>query len=80
MLECHPKSLARSLRMTPVILTRLFVEIDDCMKEFEVEMKKQLIGDETIKRNRDTRLSISEIMTIIISFSGQIIIQYIDID
>ncbi len=55
-------------RMTPVILTRLFVEIDDYMKEFALEMKQQLIGHGVMTRNRDTRMSMSEIMTIIVYF------------
>ena len=38
------------------------------MKEFEVEMKKGLICDGKMKRIRDTRLSLSEIMTIIVYF------------
>jgi hypothetical protein len=51
-----------------MILTKLFVDIDDFMKEFEVEMKKGLICDGKMKRIRDTRLSLSEIMTIIVYF------------
>ncbi len=51
-----------------MILTKLFVEIDDFMKEFEVQMKQQLIGDGTLQRDRDNRLSMSEIMTIIVYF------------
>ena len=54
--------------MTETILTKLFVDIDDFMKEYEVQMKKQLITDGTIKRDRDTRLSLSEIMTIVLYF------------
>jgi len=51
-----------------MILTKLFVDIDDFMKEFEVEMKNRMINDGSTKRNRDTRLSLSEIMTIIVYF------------
>ena len=51
-----------------MILTQLFVEIDDFMKEFGKEMKKQLISDGTVKRDRDTKLSLSEIMTIVVFF------------
>lgn len=51
-----------------MILTKLFVEIDDFMKEFEAKMKKQLIGDGKMRRDRDTRLSLSEVMTIIVYF------------
>jgi len=51
-----------------MILTQLFVEIDDFMKDFEPELKKRLIADKTIKRERETSLSMSEIMTIIVYF------------
>ena len=54
--------------MTDMILTKLFVDIDDFMKEFEVEMKNRMINDGSTMRNRDTRLSLSEIMTIIVYF------------
>ena len=54
--------------MTEMILTKLFVEIDDFMKEFELVMKQGLLGDGTIKRDRDTKLSLSEIMTIEVYF------------
>ena len=39
-----------------MILTQLFVEIDDFMKEFVIEMKKQLISDGSMKRDRSTEL------------------------
>ncbi len=51
-----------------MILTQLFVEIDDFMKEFEVTMKQKLIRDGKMKRDRNTRLSLGEIMTIIVYF------------
>jgi len=51
-----------------MILTQLFVEIDDFYKEFEKEMKKILIADQMMKRDRDTQLSMSEIMTIVVYF------------
>ena len=51
-----------------MILTQLFVEIDDFMKEYEIEMKKQLISDGSMKRDRSTKLSPSEIMTIVVLF------------
>ena len=51
-----------------MILTQIFVEIDDFMKEFEIEMKKQFISDGSIKRDRSTELSLSEIMTIVVMF------------
>lgn len=51
-----------------MILTKLFVEIDDFMKIYEPEMNKGLIGDGKTHRNRDTTLSLSEIMTIVVYF------------
>ena len=48
--------------------TRLFVEVDDCWKTFEKIYEKHLIEDGTRKRIRKCRLSISEIMTILITF------------
>lgn len=62
------KKAVQPLRMTDMILTQLFVEIDDFMKEFEETMKKQLISDGKMKRDRQSRLSLSEIMTIIVYF------------
>ena len=51
-----------------MILTKLFVEIDDFMKKFEKELKKRLIEDGSVKRDRETKLSNSEIMTILVYF------------
>ncbi len=51
-----------------MILTQLFVEIDDFMKEYEAEMKRHLITDGTIRRDRKSRLALSEIMTIVVFF------------
>ena len=51
-----------------MILTQFFAEIDDFMKEFEIEMKKQFISDGSMKRDRSTELSLSEIMTIVVLF------------
>ena len=51
-----------------MILTQLFVEIDDFMKEYEIEMKRQFISDGSMKRDRSTELSLSEIMTIVVLF------------
>ena len=38
------------------------------MKVFEKNMKKQLIGDGSIKRDRDTKLTLREIMSIVVYF------------
>jgi hypothetical protein len=48
--------------------TELFVDVDDCWKAFDKIFVKHLIEDGTCKRNRKSKLSISEIMTILIAF------------
>jgi hypothetical protein len=48
--------------------TQLFVEIDDFWKNVEIIYDKHLLEDGTRKRSRPCRLSVSEIMTILISF------------
>lgn len=48
--------------------TELFVDVDDCWKTFEKIYAKHLIEDGTRKRIRKCKLSISEIITIIIAF------------
>ena len=48
--------------------TTLFVDVDDCWKDFEKIYAAHLIEDGVRKRNRASRLSISEIMTILIAF------------
>jgi CRISPR/Cas system CSM-associated protein Csm2 small subunit len=48
--------------------TRLFVDVDDCWKAFEKMYTKHLIEDGTRKRSRKSKLSTSEIMTILIAF------------
>jgi hypothetical protein len=50
--------------------TRLFVDVDDCWKAFEKIYATHLIEDGTRKRNRDNKLSTSEIMTILIAFQA----------
>lgn len=68
MLECHPKRARQPQRMTKMILTQLYVEIDDFMKVYEPMMSERLISDGLLKRQRATKLSLSEIMTIIVYF------------
>lgn len=51
-----------------MILTKLFVEIDDFMKIYEPNLNAELIGDGKRQRQRNTRLSLSEIMTIVVYF------------
>ncbi len=53
------------------ILTKIYVEVDDFMKDFEKNMKKYLIIDGIIKRDRATKLSLSEIMTIVVFFHSK---------
>ena len=48
--------------------TELFVPIDDFCKMFEPNFQKQLLEDGTRKRQRQTGLDLSEIMTIVIAF------------
>ena len=48
--------------------TTLFVDVDDCWKDFEKNYAAHLIADGVRKRNRESKLSISEIMTILIAF------------
>ena len=55
--------------MTKMILTRIFCDIDDFMKEFEVLYKQKLIEDKSkSKRKFNSKLSMSEIMTIVVYF------------
>lgn len=48
--------------------TTLFVDVDDCWKNFETIYAAHLIEDGVRQRNRDSNLSISEIMTMLIAF------------
>lgn len=48
--------------------TMLFVDVDDCWKNFEKIYAAHLIEGGVRKRNRDSNLSISEIMTLLIAF------------
>jgi len=48
--------------------TQIFVEIDDFWKNVQIIYDKHLLEDGTRKRSRPCRLSVSEIMTILISF------------
>ena len=49
-------------------LVELFCDVDDFCKVFIPQWQKQLIEEGTRKRHRDCRLSMSEVMTIIIGF------------
>jgi len=52
------------------MLTKIFCEIDDFMQEFEDNYKKRLISDEDIKIKYNSRLSMSEVMTILVYYHG----------
>ena len=49
-------------------LTTLFGQIDDFWADFEAQYYQHLMADGRIKRVRKSRLSLSEVMTIIIQF------------
>lgn len=49
-------------------LIDVFCDVDDFCKIFLPQWEKQLLEDGTMKRNRPIRMTISEIMTIMISF------------
>ena len=50
--------------------TELFVEVDDFWKGFEVQFERRLLDDHHRRRQRDNRLSVSEMMTILIAFQA----------
>lgn len=56
----------------------LFCFVDDFLKGFELWYRKQLISSASIKRNRPCRLSLSEIITILIAYhqSGMACFKY----
>ena len=51
-----------------MILTKIFYDCDNFMKEFEEEYNKKFIEDENSKSKYNSRLTMSEIMTILIYF------------
>ena len=52
-------------------LVELFCDVDDFCRVFIPEWEKQLISDGTRKRNRACRMTMSEIITIILLFICQ---------
>jgi len=54
--------------MTKKMLTKIFCEIDDFMQEFEDEYKKRLIVNENNKVKYNSRLSLSEVMSILVYY------------
>jgi len=53
-----------------VDFTELFVGVDDFWMHFEAEFEHHLLADGHRRRRRDNRISISEIMTILIAFQA----------
>jgi len=49
-------------------VVELFCDVDDFCQVFEPQWKKQLIEDGTRQRRRESRMSLSEMMTVIIGF------------
>lgn len=47
-------------------LVEIFCDVDDFCRVFIPEWEKQLLSDGTRKRNRTCRMTMSEIMTVII--------------
>lgn len=50
------------------MLTKIFCEIDDFMREFEEKYKERLIADKTSKVNYNSRLGMSEVMSILVYY------------
>lgn len=50
--------------------TKLFVDVDDFWKIFRIDYQRHLLATGVRKRQRQTRMSISEIMTILIAFQN----------
>ncbi len=49
-------------------LVEIFCDVDDFCQVFIPELEKQLIEDGSQKRRRSSRMSMSEIITILIAF------------
>ena len=50
------------------MLTKIFCEIDDFMQEFEEKYKRRLLESEEVKVKYGSRLSMSEVMTIVVYY------------
>lgn len=53
-----------------VSILHLFCDVDDFCKEFEPKWEQRLVNDGKVKRIRKSKLSLSEVMTIIILFQS----------
>jgi hypothetical protein len=56
--------------VTKKMLTKIFCEIDDFMKEFEPKYKQRLIESGEVKRKNNSKLSMSEVMSILVYYHG----------
>jgi hypothetical protein len=54
--------------MTKKMLTKIFCEIDDFMQEFEDKYKKRLIADKESNIKFNSRLTLSEVMTVLVYY------------
>jgi len=54
--------------VTKTMLTKIFCEIDDFMQEFEEKYKKRLISDKSGKVKYNSRLTLSEVMSILVYY------------
>jgi len=54
--------------MTKKMLTKIFCEIDDFMQEFEEEYKKRLLTDKEERVKYNSRLTLSEVMSILVYY------------
>ena len=50
------------------MLTKIFCEIDDFMQEFEESYKKRLLESQEVKVKYASKLSMSEVMTIVVYY------------
>ena len=54
--------------MTKKMLTKIFCEIDDFMQEFEYKYKRRLLESQDVKVKYGSRLTMSEVMTIVVYY------------
>jgi hypothetical protein len=62
----NPKKTIR--KVSKMSLLELFIDVDDFWQVFDPIWKQQLLADGCIQRMRETKLSMSEVMTILIHF------------
>jgi len=54
--------------MTEKMLTKIFCDIDDFMQEFEEKYKERLIAENGSKIKYNSKLSMSEVMSIVVYY------------